>query len=474
MASAPDAALRVSLEKVDFRHPTQVTDDSSVLTLKNLISEPLLRWQPGGLVQAGLFDRWVHSSDGRRWCFFIREGAVFHDGKPCVAEDVTAFISAILESRDSFGMRWSYHRYLSRARITAMDTRAVTVENPEPLADILDIFTEFYVCRIALDGSPVLGTGRYRVSYFDREGGTAVLDHTAPAGAPLSPPRIIATAEPCARKRLEQLCHGVVDVALNLERAPGPLTYDPALQWKKTTTTLSVIYYLDCTSGPFSSPAARLAVNHALDAAELSQEVFHGLAVPASTVVSPFHLGGRRSAFPPIPYDPGEARRLLAVAGVDTSVPIVLRTPTTMPERAEEITEFVARSLEAVGLRVVVEVEEDRRQYARQVGLEKSIGDLALFDSSPNSTYRVLNDKISSTAKGVWWQGYEDAKAEEMITVANRAVESQERELAYSRCLKRLRDNPPWLYVVHPIVVMAARGGIEGVCIDHKGMLVVS
>lgn len=60
-----ELTLRLSLEKVDFRQPTQVTDDTSILTLKNLVFEPLLKWQPAGLAGPGLFGSWEHSPDGR-------------------------------------------------------------------------------------------------------------------------------------------------------------------------------------------------------------------------------------------------------------------------------------------------------------------------------------------------------------------------------------------------------------------------
>jgi peptide/nickel transport system substrate-binding protein len=46
--------------------------------------------------------------------------------------------------------------------------RSVVVENPEPIADILDIFSEFYICRADAGGRPVLGTGPYRVEAFER------------------------------------------------------------------------------------------------------------------------------------------------------------------------------------------------------------------------------------------------------------------------------------------------------------------
>jgi hypothetical protein len=142
-----------------------------------------------------------------------------------------------------------------------------------------------------------------------------------------------------------------------------------------------------------------------------------------------------------------------------------------MPDRAEAITSFVVKSLKAVGLMVEVEVEEDRAAYARRVGLEKKIGHMALFDSSSQSTFRVLDDKTSSETKAFWWQGYQDAAVDDLIKVASCAVEHEDREEAYSVCLKRLRENPPWLYLVHQGEVFAARLGLQGLSLDCKGVL---
>lgn len=134
-----------------------------------------MRWQLGGLVKGGLFCRWEHSTDGRQWSFHIRNGAQFHDGQACTAGHIIDFIEAILDSRDTFGMKRSYHRYLAHAKFTVQSVGAVHVENPEPIADILDIFTEFFICRVALNGQPVLGTGPYCVVEFDKEKGRAIL-----------------------------------------------------------------------------------------------------------------------------------------------------------------------------------------------------------------------------------------------------------------------------------------------------------
>lgn len=454
--------LTIGLEKVDFLAPNRVTDDTSVLTLKNLVFEPLLKWE-NGLVRPALFDRWSHSPDGREWRFTLRENAMFHDGKPCVAADIIGFIADILEAVDTFGMKWSYARYLANAEITADGDAAIRVRNPEPIADILDIFSEFYICRFDADGRPLLGTGRYRVAEYEALK-RVVLARVSGNG----PTHIEALAERSAELRHALLAGGKLDAALNLERIEEKLTISDQFQWGQAVNTLSVMYYLNCQQGIFRDPAARLAANHAVDTVAIARDIFHGLAVPSSTIVSPFHLGATAANLSPIPYDPAAARHLLATT--DTSPVVTLRTPTFMPERAPEISQFVAEQLEAVGLNVTIETELDRPEYARQIG-RKEMGDMAIFDSSPHSTYRILNDKISRETKAVWWQGYEDDETERLIALANHAVEDDLREIAYGRCLRRLHDNPPWLYLVHPIHVFAADKAVEGLSIDHKGTL---
>jgi peptide/nickel transport system substrate-binding protein len=149
---------------------------------------------------------------------------------------------------------------------------------------------------------------------------------------------------------------------------------------------------------------------------------------------------------------------------------ILIRTPTRMPERAPEIAAMVAQDLAAAGCPARVEVVEDRPDYARQVG-DKRIGDMAIFDSSPHSTFRVLNDKISALSRGIWWQGYRDPALEPMITAANRMMAHPARAAAYARCLARLHADPPWLYLFHPEESYAARPGMKGLTLDHRGVL---
>lgn len=454
--------VTIALEKVDFLPPDRVTDDTSILTLKNMVLEPFCRWEDGSF-RPGLFSHWTCENEARRWRFHIRPDAVFHDGKPAVAEDVLAFISAIIASVDTFGMKWSYARYFERTRFSAHSDSEIDVEMVEPFGDLPEVFSEFFLCRLASDGKPVLGTGPYRVAEFDGPG-RVLLERNSGSG----PERMLVVAERSADIRFASLKSGAIDVALNLERMDGRIDFDPAFHWGRAVNTLSIMCYLNCFQGIFKTPEARLAINYAVDVPGIIDGLFQGLGVPSGSIVSPHHLGSKVAALSPIPFDPDKAKALFEQAGLDG--PILIRTPEFMPEKAVEICQVIGQSLAAIDVPAILDIQPDRPAYAREVSAGK-IGDMAIFDSSPHSTYRVLNDKISSRTKALWWQGFIDPELEDLIANANRSVTEFDREQAYGRCLVRLNQNPPWLYLFHPVNVFASQKKSGFFSIDSKGVL---
>lgn len=456
--------LVITMAKVDALPPTRVTDDTSILTIKRLVFEPLVNWNRGQ-AYPGLFASWTHDAEGRRWHFQIRPDAIFHDGVPCRAVHVLDFIEGILASVDMFGMKWSYTRYLDQTRISAVNDSVVLVESDHPFADILDIFSEFYIARLAPDGRATLGTGPFRFTEL-APNAQAVLE--AQDGRSGAVRRVTLDCVPEAKARWVRLQEGKADVAMQLDHMDQPPGRDEHFRWLSTVSTLSVMYYLNCRSGPFMAPEARLAANLAIDKKALVDTVFGGYAAVSSTIVGPAHLGMAAGDITPIAYDPDRARALLHASAVSRD--LLLRTPTHMPEHATEISRFVAEALERVGFHVRIDTEHDRPEYARQVG-RKEIGDLSIFDSSPHSTFRVLDDKISSSSQAVWWQGYHDPQVQELIGAANRAVAPAEREAAYAACLRRLNENPPWLYLVNPISLAAARLDAPPIALDAKGTI---
>jgi len=323
--------LTIALEKVDFLPANRVTDDTSILTLKNLVMEPLCRWQDGRLEPA-LLNSWWHCEDGQHWLFEIRPDARFHDGEACRAAHILAFIEGILDSRDTFGMPWAYARYFADVEFSAASEYVLQMRSPQPFADVLEIFSEFYICRSNAQGQPILGTGPYRVERFEA-GQTVQLSAVADE---VTPAHLTLLVSPEAEERYALLRDGHVQVATHLERCHDALDFDPRWHWRRRLNTLSVMQYLNCSEGLFSHPMARLAANHAVDAQAIVDDVFHGLGQASSTVVSPWHTGYQQAALSPLAYSRDRARRLLDRVGGGAD--IVLRTPLYMPEKALEVT----------------------------------------------------------------------------------------------------------------------------------------
>ena len=453
----------VAMERVDFLPQTRVTDDASILTLKDLVCEPLLRWRSGRTCP-GLIEKWRLSPDGLCWRFQIRPGATFHDGSACTSARVADFIRNILNSVDMFGMKWSYARYLEGATIETPASEILRIRTARPFPDLVDIFAEFYVSALDKCGSPTLGTGLWKVAEFER-GVQARLIPAAGAGR-----RIDIVSLPNAEDRLASLQDGAVNCAMQLEKLEVPRRSLDGFKWVESNGSLSVVAFMNGRCGPFSRPEARLAANLAIDRDALISEVMGGLANPATTVVSPFHLGYEEASIESIVYDPERARTIVQDSA--GPVEIVLRSPEYMPERAPEIANFIASALGDVGFRVGIQIESDRPEFARQLG-RKEIGDLAIFDSSPRSTFRVLDDKISSETASVWWQGVDDRHANELFNAARGTLDLGMRAKAYGACLSHLSRHPPWLYLFYPKVCMAHATELKDLSLDHNGVLQV-
>jgi peptide/nickel transport system substrate-binding protein len=448
----------IALEKVDFLPPDRVTDDASILTLKNLVLEPMLQWSCGR-PSPSLFGQYDLSDDGREWLFELRDGAVFHDGTPARAEDARDFIKAIVGARDMFGMPWSYARYLDGAQIEAEGAK-LQISTPEPFPDLPDIFSEFYLPRADASGAPVLGTGPWRVKSF-ASGEEAVLSH-------VDGRRLRFVAIPEAEDRLQALQDGSVQAAMHMERLDVPRRDLDGFLWQEQAVTMSVMAYMNGRTGAFSDPRARLAANLAIDRHALVKEVMGGLGVPAATIVSPWHMGFAEAQISAMPFDVARATALLDAAPGPRE--ITLRTPLYMPERAPEIAAFLAHGLSNIGFQVTTDTATNRPGYARELG-EKRTGDLAIFDSSPHSSFRVLDDKISSQSRAIWWQGVEDTAADALFETARRTVPLEPRAQAYGAALRHLHKAPPWLYLFQPIEVLAHSAKIKGLSLDPKGIL---
>lgn len=456
--------LRIAQSQVNLLEPEYTTDQPDSQTILSLIYEPLKTWRDGH-VGPGLVDSWEVKSEGRRWLLTLRDDALFHDGSRCTVEHVVESLERMRGAGGAFGMGGVYAPYLEPLEFEPRSRTQLVVKSPAPTGDLADIFAAVYVGKRTSAGEPPIGTGQFQLVEY-AEGEALRLKKTGRMGNESAVDELTILQIERAEDRYTALTDGKADLATGLELLPET-PEDSSLAWGKSTNTLSVTGFLNGFEKPFSQPEARLAINLAVDVDTIIEEVWHGLAEAAATVVSPYHYG-----FPdnlrPHPYDPERARALFDACYIPDE--LTLRTPLIIPDRAPQVASLIQEQLGRLGLRVRIEEETDRPKYAHDTS-RKRIGHMALFDSSPLSSYRVLREKVSSRVEGTWWQGVRDNGADELIEAAHLSIDGETRRDAYSRCLTWLRENPHWLYLYYPVKLYAHRKEFSGIEVDHAGII---
>jgi peptide/nickel transport system substrate-binding protein len=287
------------------------------------IHDALVKPMPAGQTTASLAESWTVSPDGLTYEFLLRPGVKFHNGEPVTAEDV----------------KFSFDRYkgggakLLKDRIRevqVVDARRVRVHLKQPWPDFMTFYgttatgagwvvPKKYVEKVGEDGfkKAPIGAGPYRFVSFN-PGIEMVVE--AFEGYWRSTPtvkRLIFKSVPDETTRAAALKRGEVDIAYFLN---GPIAEDvrrtPGLRLSAVRT--NAVFFLDFVDqwepkSPWHDRRVRLAASLAIDRKAINDAEALGFSGLTANIVS------RHMEFAlPIdahPYDPRQAKRLLAEAG---------------------------------------------------------------------------------------------------------------------------------------------------------------
>jgi peptide/nickel transport system substrate-binding protein len=286
------------------------------------LHDALAKAMPGNPTAPSLAESWQMSPDGRVYEFTLRKGVKFHNGEPLTADDV----------------KFSFERYRGASAKTLKE-RVAAVETPDPLhvrfrlknpwPDFLTFYTAAsgagwivprkYVEKIGDDAfkKAPIGAGPYKFVSFT-PGVELVME--AFEGYWRKTPsvkRLVFKVISDESTRLAALKRGEIDVvysirgelAEELQRTPG-LTLKPTViqspQW------ISMLDQWDPKS-PWYDRRVRLAANLAIDRAAINQAITLGHSrLTYSIIPSTFEFFWQPPAYP---FDPAQARKLLAEAG---------------------------------------------------------------------------------------------------------------------------------------------------------------
>src|SRR5467141_5321899 len=276
---------------------------------------------PGNLITPSLAESWTLSADQRVYEFRLRQGLKFHNGDPFTAEDV----------------KFTFHRAKGSKvlhdkvrEVAIIDPYRVRFELHELWGDFMTFYGTMvsgagwidpkkYVERVGDDGfkkAPV-GLGPYK--FVSHTPGVELVMEAYEGYWRKTPSvkRIVYKSVPEATTRLAMLKRGEVDIAYLFD---GPMAEevkrDPNLKLAFSGGIgITYVDFLDQwdPKSPWHDRRVRLAASLAIDRKTLSMAETLGASRPTGGMVPrsfEFAL-----VLEPHPYDPAQAKKLLAEAG---------------------------------------------------------------------------------------------------------------------------------------------------------------
>ncbi len=432
--------------------------------------EGLVKFGDDTRLLPGLAESWEINTDGTLYTFHLRKSAVFHNGRPVMAEDVLFSWHRALSPKLAGSSQWflsaveGAREYMGGGaqRITglrAMGDRTVQVKLKEPLAFFLYMLTtpeSFIIPKEAVDDQTLqitqhTGCGAYKVAEASREKVTLTRFNGYYDQATGFADRITFDYGSSSEGEvLEGLHEARLHVALSLSNeALEELLQDPA--WESNTES-SVLLNTQLIAirndmAPGNIKEFRQALNYAVDRQGLLSGYAHSRVTPAMGILPPGMLGYRpdRQGYT---YDPDKAKWLLNRAGFQGGLDITIQVDVSRQSQFQEFQKLVTMFVD-VGVRIKLEpmnheaFEARRRQSGRP--LLYSTGWYADFPD-PDNFFYVLFHQQGGDALDLH---YGNAKLDELIERARRSLDMDERTALYHQAEDLVVEDAPCVFLYH-------------------------
>jgi peptide/nickel transport system substrate-binding protein len=425
--------------------------------------------------QPNLATSWETAPDGKSITFKLREGVVFHNGKPFTSADVQFSFMEILKK---------YHPFapLLLAELTAVDTpdamtAILRLEHPAPyLMKALAGRDLPIMCKSVFEGTQILqnptankpiGTGPFKFGQWAR-GQFVRLDRNDKYWKPGLPylDHIIARFIPDAATRSAALETGEAHFAgysavnyADLARMKTNPILDTTMKGYEMTPALSVLE-LNAKHAPLDKKEVRQAIAYAIDRKVILRDVMYGYGQPATGPLSRlfktvgFYTDDVRN------YDVPDrleiANKLLDGAGLPRGANGVRfgihLEVNSFGEQWLRQAEYLKQALAIVGIDLTLR-SEDTATWLRRVYTEYDYDINEPFLSQGVDPVYGLNKQYltSQIRKGVTFVNdsfYSNPEFDNILNEAMREPEHDKRAVLYKKAQQILAEDCPLIWLI--------------------------
>jgi len=445
VASAQPRQLVVGIPSFPDSLSTGISSFTA-LTMSFQVMDPLFLRDEDGKILPGLATEW-HATDDRTWRFRLREGVRFHDGTPFTASDVKATIEHVLNPRITYGTR-SRIAQIESVAVVAPHEVEVRTKAPFPtlingLSDI-PIESAAHLAAGGISGArPPMGTGAWRYGRWvggDRYELTANAEYWG--GAPRIP-RLLLRQIPEPSTRVASLLAGETHIIQEV-----PVDLIPRIRNSRnaeissTETSVGLVLTFDTTKPPFNDRRLRIAMQHAVDRPLILEQILGGQGTLLQGQLLTSNTFGFNPSIRPRAYDPAEARRLLAEAGMARGFNTSIATRSGRYLSDVDISNAIAGMFQEVGVRTSVNVVEGgvwtRMAGAADMGPMHIVGWFSLGDADFATIW------FTRGGQRAFWHNDE---YERLFVEARSTVDQAQRERAYHRMMEIMHEEAPSIFL---------------------------
>jgi peptide/nickel transport system substrate-binding protein len=386
--------------------------------------------KPNLVFEPGLLTAWGWNDDKSKVWMDVRPGVTWHDGSPFTPEDIVWSLerAAKQETGNPIQFIWSTagNYKIEGNRITG------DVVRYEPTFFMWMAFlTGFvlpkaYYTKVGAEGfeKKPIGTGPYMVDAYEGNAFLRLKANPNYWGGKPAFETVIFKFVPDATSRVAEIESGSSDVTLEI-----PYEEFDRLKGKSglagVATPISDIgmIFISSNNDAMQDKNVRLAAHHAIDKKALVQRLLRGYGVPIDTLEAPEYSAYDASI--KVPYDPDQAKKLLAASGFSPEKPVKFTIQTTRGFKPKdyEMIQAIVGMWRKVGIEANIEVYEIAKHYELRAAKKlapmafynwgNAIGDpttstgFAMFTPSPHSGWnsKDLDEKI-----GPLWGEKDEAK----------------------------------------------------------------
>ncbi|PLR76020.1 ABC transporter substrate-binding protein [Bacillus sp. V3-13] len=455
--------------------PAIVTDGESFKVTKNIFETLIEFGEQDTEIHPGLAEEWSNTEDGLKYTLKLRKGVKFHDGTDFNAEAVVFNFE-----RWKAGNKEKFYYYNSQfgdiiQSVTAVDEHTVEFTLNRPLAPFYKnlAMSPFAIASPAAIekhgdkfGENPVGTGPFVFKEWKRNDRITIVknENYWQEGLPKLN-QVIFRAIPENSARLNALSSGEVDLIDGVNFSDlGQIEANSDLQ-VFNRPSLNVAYVgLTNTRGPLKEKLVRQALNHAVDKKALVDAFFAGAAEPAINPMPPV-VAGYNEEVEDYPYDPEKAKELLKEAGYENGFEMELwamPVPRPYMPDGQKVAEALQANFEAIGVKANI------KTYEWATYLEKTrLGEADSFllgwtgdNGDADNFLYVLLDKDNIGSNNYTY--YDNQEVHDLLIKAQSTADQKEREELYKQAQVIIKEDAPWIPLVHSKPALAGRADITG------------